>query len=436
MTVSLDTSSVTPIAPATGTSAAPAGRRWPVLETALVVEGVALTALVAFSGSAAWGAIRVGVVTVLTALTLRVARPGGPRARGLVAVVAGLVGLVAGLGIGVSFTARSGLSVRGLAGLVCLAAGLVLLTTGTVALVRASHGWRRGLGVPIAFVVLQFVAMPLFGAVVITNVPPDTIEAATPADHGVPYEDVTFLTSDGVALSAWYVPSSNRAALVLLAGSGSTRSGALDQAIVLARHGYGALVMDNRGHGRSEGIAMDTGWFGDLDIAAAVTFLQTRNDVDPTKIAVVGMSMGGEEALGAAATDHRIRAVVAEGATGRDSADLVDLPGTVTGVIERVTSWTQFRLADLLTDAPTPTPLVDAAARTAPRPVLLIAATGETTANRRFQDAAPTSIELWEPPDTAHVAALRTHPAEWEERVTTFLDRALDMDRALREGRS
>ena len=31
--------------------------------------------------------------------------------------------------------------------------------------------------------------------------------------------------------------------------------------------------------------------------------------------------MGGEEAIGAAATDDRIRAVVAEGATGRTAAD-------------------------------------------------------------------------------------------------------------------
>jgi uncharacterized protein len=45
---------------------------------------------------------------------------------------------------------------------------------------------------------------------------------------------------------------------------------------VLARHGYGVLLFDARGHGRSEGRAMDFGWFGDLDVSAAVSFLVAR----------------------------------------------------------------------------------------------------------------------------------------------------------------
>ena len=36
-------------------------------------------------------------------------------------------------------------------------------------------------------------------------------------------------------------------------GSGSTRTAVLGQAAVLARHGYGALLVDPRGHGRSGG---------------------------------------------------------------------------------------------------------------------------------------------------------------------------------------
>jgi uncharacterized protein len=66
---------------------------------------------------------------------------------------------------------------------------------------------------------------------------------------------------------------------------------------------------------------MDFGWHGELDIAGAVTFLAQQRDVDPGRIAVVGMSMGGEEATGAVGTDQRIAAVVAEGATARTSAD-------------------------------------------------------------------------------------------------------------------
>jgi len=65
---------------------------------------------------------------------------------------------------------------------------------------------------------------------------------------------------------------------------------------------------------------MDFGWYGEADVSAGVSYLAGRSDVDEGRIAVVGLSMGGEEAIGAAAA-RRIRAVVAEGATNRAFAD-------------------------------------------------------------------------------------------------------------------
>ena len=117
------------------------------------------------------------------------------------------------------------------------------------------------------------------------------------------------------------MPSSAGAAAVLLHGAGSTRSNVLDHAVVLGRAGYGLLLFDARGHGRSGGRAMDFGWYGDADIAVAVTFLQAQPDVDDERIAAVGMSVGGEEAIGAGAGDPRIKAVVAEGATNGGAGD-------------------------------------------------------------------------------------------------------------------
>src|SRR5690606_29218420 len=92
-------------------------------------------------------------------------------------------------------------------------------------------------------------------------------------------------------------------------------------AAVLAGAGYGVLMIDARGHGDSGGRAMDFGWHGDADIVAATAFLAGRPEVDPDRIGAVGMSMGGEQAIGASGGDPRIRAVVAEGATARTAAD-------------------------------------------------------------------------------------------------------------------
>jgi predicted alpha/beta hydrolase len=154
----------------------------------------------------------------------------------------------------------------------------------------------------------------LFVAVLVTNVPPLAVGDARPSDMGFAYEDVEMRTADGVRLVGWYMPSSNGASVVLRAGAGSVRTDVLDHAAVLARGGYGVLMLEARGHGGSGGNANRWGWYGNLDIGAGISFLRSREDVVDDRIGVVGISMGGEEAIGAAGSDQRIRAVVAEGA--------------------------------------------------------------------------------------------------------------------------
>ena len=56
---------------------------------------------------------------------------------------------------------------------------------------------------------------------------------------------------------------------------------------------------DARGRERSGGTAMDAGWYGDLDIAAALSYLESRGRA--AELGAVGMSMGGEQVVGAAA---------------------------------------------------------------------------------------------------------------------------------------
>jgi hypothetical protein len=40
-------------------------------------------------------------------------------------------------------------------------------------------------------------------------------------------------------------------------------------------------------------------------------------------------------------------------------------------------------------------------------------------------EAVAPAMEVWRPPETAHIQSLSRHPAEWESRVVGFLDRAL-----------
>ena len=175
---------------------------------------------------------------------------------------------------------------------------------------------------------------------------------------------------------------------------------------------------------------MDFGWHGDLDLAAAVEVLSRRPDVTDGRIAVVGLSMGGEQAIGALAADDRIRAVVAEGATNRvagDKAWLSDELG-VRGLVQEQLDRLTYGATDLLTAASPPIALRDAVAATAPRPVLLIAGGAvpdEPDASRYIAAGSPDTVDVWIAPGAGHTRALGRHREEWEQRVTTFLASAL-----------
>lgn len=347
------------------------------------------------------------------------------------AAMAALVGIFAtalGAGLAIGHLAKTGVTASSLLGLAVLVGGLALLVFAVVVAWRALRRWRRLWLVPIALLALAAMWSVAVGAML--GYPArSSLGAGTPADRGLTYSDVTFRTSDGVTLSAWYVLSTNSAAVVTLPGSGSTRTGTLDQAAVLARHGYGVLMVDPRGHGRSGGQAMDAGWYGDRDVPAAVTFLQHQPGVDPDRVGVLGLSMGGEEAIGAAAADPAIHAVVAEGASHRTAADKAGfLPAGLTGTLQRGLDQLTYGVAALLTPAPMPPPLHTAIARAKSTPLLLIAAgdaVDEPEAVAYLQTAAPDRVQAWTVPGAAHTQGLATAPNEWTDRVTAFLAHAL-----------
>ena len=423
MTTSLEQRVPAPVPQAVPRHAPPRRR---VLTLAVVAACAALAVLVGLDGTPIWRIARVLLVIAGGSAALWSLRTG-PRRRATAALLIGVPAFVAGAGIGVPHAAAGGTLVA-VAGLVCLVSGVVLLVGAAGGFWGATRGWGRAGVTVVAFVVAQWLLFPLTTAVFATNRAPTPLPAITPADVGLEYRDVTLATGDGLTLSGWYVPSSNGAAVVALHGSGSTRSTVVRHAAVLSERGYGVLLFDARGHGGSGGHAMDFGWYGDADIAAAVAYLQRAPDVRG-RIGAVGLSMGGEEAIGAAAVDHRIAAVVAEGATGRRGADWLALrPAGIGRWFSTVFYAVQDTSVGLLSGAQAPIELRTAVVEAARTPVLLIAAgqvPQEATAGRWLQQAAPDRVELWEVAGVGHTGALAADPEAWGSRVGEFLDRVL-----------
>jgi dienelactone hydrolase len=133
--------------------------------------------------------------------------------------------------------------------------------------------------------------------------------------------EVTFTTPDGVRLAAWYVPGHNGAGVILMHGSHGDRTSELPYLRFLAEAGYTVLAVDARGHGESGGETNALGWHGDRDVAGAFRFLTHQSGIDPHRIAGLGLSMGAEELLRAAAGGVPLAAVVADGAGASTSTD-------------------------------------------------------------------------------------------------------------------
>jgi uncharacterized protein len=109
---------------------------------------------------------------------------------------------------------------------------------------------------------------------------------------------------DGLAYALFLPDAEPRAGVVILHGAGSAKESHFDFARGCRADGMAALAYDARGHGRS------SGRFGPgvLDDAAAMVAL-LREHVD--RVALRGSSMGGFQAIHAAARDPSLCAVVA-----------------------------------------------------------------------------------------------------------------------------
>jgi pimeloyl-ACP methyl ester carboxylesterase len=347
--------------------------------------------------------------------------------------LAALIVLSTGVGLAVPHLGKEGGGVVGWLGATVLVAGAVTAGWSAWRLLRGVRRRWWALVLP-ALLVTAYLALWTVGQGVAAAFPAHpALGSRQPADVGLESTTVGMRTSDGVDLEGWWVPGDSGAAVVLLHGAGSTRSAVLDQAEVLASDGYGVLLLDARGHGGSDGRGMDFGWYGERDVAAALDFLSARPDVAADRIGVLGLSMGGEEAIGAAGVDPRIRAVVAEGATNRVAADKGYLAAYgVRGDLQRGIDWGTYALAGLLSGAPEPSPLRDSVAAAqadgTPTPMLLITAGDietEGLAADYLDEAAPDAVEIWTVPGAGHTEGLRTDPAEWRRRVLDFLDDAL-----------
>ncbi len=252
-----------------------------------------------------------------------------------------------------------------------------------------------------------------------------------PSDVGLHYEDVTFLTSDGIEIKGWFIPAEDpKGTIILCHGYGTERSDCLAWAKFLRRGGYSALLFDFRGHGESGGRYCSLGYYEREDLRAAVNYLKKRGE---NSIGAMGFSMGGTVALMAGAEDPDLLAVVTDGA-------YLSLHSVVASFAKKYFRAPKYPFippaiwtAGLrLRFNPREVHLRKHVGSISPRPILLIHG-GEDrevllSDAEAIYEAAGEPKELWVVSGANHASTYSVAREKYEEKVVGFLNRALGGD--------
>jgi hypothetical protein len=272
----------------------------------------------------------------------------------------------------------------------------------------------------LGFLVFQFILHPFILSDAWAHPTRVSLEAYTPRDFGLRYEDVELHTQDNLTLRGWYLPSQNGASVILLHSIGANRLGTMNHARMLQDDGYGVLMFDLRAHGESDGEILPFGGPEAYDVIAAVDYLQAREELNPEQIAAMGLSLGTNFAILGASADGRVRAVVSEGTGGTVPSDLGPQ-----SLIYQIYDPIFFSILNWRTGVSEPRSIGDAV-ESLTVPIFFIGTPSEEAAAQSFA-ARNERSSLWIVPNSVHIGGI-SHP-DYAGRVIGFLDTALGITR-------
>jgi len=289
------------------------------------------------------------------------------------------------------------------------------------ALGLASGGFLSG-ALALAYYVARRVTAP-------TPTTPFDAFTFTPFEFDVPYDAVSFPTSDGSILRGWWLrrPASNRV-VIACGGYRGRRADLLGISAALWRDGNNVLVFDYRGHGELVGTPVTLGYQEMQDLLAGVAYTKSR--VPDAAIGVLGYSMGGAVAIMGAARCPDIGAVVADSpfARQREAIDLhmrrvLHVPhGFVLALVDLLLGRLRgYHFKDV-------EPLSEVGLLS-PRPLLLIHGEADSMTDPRdsatLYAAAGEPKELWSSPGIEHCGTYFADRPAYVARVSAFFRRSL-----------
>ena len=253
---------------------------------------------------------------------------------------------------------------------------------------------------------------------------PDRTVYATPASQGLRFEEVVFPSRDGTELSGWFIPAVGTAQGTILHLHGNAENMTSHFGFVdwLPAAGFNLLVFDYRGYGQSAGRPNRAGVFEDS--CAALAYLRSRRDIDPTRLLVLGQSLGGAQAMVVVGSGERqgVRAVVAEASFYSYRSIVRDSIGRMPLLSFFKAPLSQILLNDDLSPA-------DYVGKIAPIPLLLIHGTEDEVIpfhhSERLLARAGEPKTLWRIEGGNHTAAFISPDSPYRRQLLEFFAAAL-----------
>ena len=259
---------------------------------------------------------------------------------------------------------------------------------------------------------------------------PDKNIYQTPAQKGLSFEEVSFISRDGTALTGWFVPARGDAIGTVIHFHGNAQNMTAHFSFVdwLPPDGFNLFTFDYRGYGKSGGTAQRQGIYEDC--VAAISYVRERPDIDPDTLLVFGQSLGGANAL-AVLGEKRfagVKAVAIESTFYSYRSIVRDTIGNVP-----VLRWVKWPLSFLVIgNSHSPGAVVQ---NISPTPLLLIHGSSDRVipyyhALDLFEKAEEPK-QLWTVEGGDHIEAFSVHGESYRRRLAQFFSAALQGEKKL-----
>ncbi len=284
----------------------------------------------------------------------------------------------------------------------------------------------------VALAILIYTGTALNRARTVVSPPRFPIMRESPKDLGLPpFDEVEFKSRDGIELNGWYIPSKNRAAVILVHSLGSSRLQMRNYAHALVNKGYGVLLFDLRGHARSGGTVSSFGWVEHLDLFGAYDLLKQKEEIDPARIGVIGFSMGAQIAIRAAAASGTFACVWVDGLIPIVYSDhfVVNRRG-IRQIFFSPWWWLAYEVQSWLIAIPQPEPLTEVIGRVSPVPLMVVTAGSNRLVqlSKSFYNAASDPKDLWQLDDIPFGTGVLEYGDDYDLKLVGFFNRALSPD--------